>query len=116
MTHAYQNGATKDATGRKLWTDLVSRHANVSLVLSGHYVNQGLIVEKGVKGNTVYQVQADYQNPSVLEPNSYFRILRFNPTAKTIDVKTYSPHLNKNMTDAKNQFTLQNVSFLPATR
>ncbi|MFJ6718700.1 MULTISPECIES: metallophosphoesterase [unclassified Streptomyces] len=116
VTHAYQNGTTKDATGRKLWTDLVSRHANVSLVFSGHYVNQGLITEKGINGNTVYQIQADYQNPSALEPNSYLRILRFNPVAKTISVRTYSPYLNKNMTDAKNQFTLQNVNFPPAKR
>lgn len=116
VTHAYQNGTTKDATGRKLWTNLVSRHANVSLAFSGHYVNQGLITEKGINGNTVYQIQADYQNPSALEPNSYLRILRFNPAAKTISVRTYSPYLNKDMTDAKNQFTLQNVNFLPAKR
>ena len=116
VTHAYQNGTTKDAVGRKLWTNLVSRHANVSMVFSGHYVNQGLIVEKGVHGNTVYQIQADYQNPVTLGPNSYFRILEFNPTAKTVGVRTYSPYLNRSKTDSKNQFTLQNVEFQSANQ
>ncbi|WP_392895134.1 metallophosphoesterase [Streptomyces sp. LN699] len=116
VTHAYQNGATKDGIGQKLWTKLVSRHPNVTMVFSGHYVNQGVIVEKGVNGNTVHQIQADYQNPGTLGPNSYFRILEFNPTAKTVSVQTYSPYLNKNLTDAKNQFTLQGVSFPHARR
>ncbi|WP_053684481.1 metallophosphoesterase [Streptomyces sp. WM4235] len=114
VTHAYQNGTTKDSVGQKLWTRMVSRHPNVTMVFSGHYVNQGVIVEKGVNGNTVHQIQADYQNPGALGPNSYFRILEFNPTAKTVGVQTYSPYLNKNLTDTKNQFTLQNVSFPPA--
>lgn len=116
VTHAYQNGTTKDSVGQKLWNKMVSRHPNVSMVFSGHYVNQGVIVEKGVGGNTVHQIQADYQNPGALGPNSYLRILEFNPTAKTVSVQTYSPYLNKNLTDAKNQFTLQNVSFPHARR
>lgn len=113
VTHAYQRGTQRDATGNKLWTQLVSRHRNVSFVFSGHYVNQGLIAERGQNGNTVYQVQADYQNAKVLDPNSYLRIMEFNPTAKTVDVKTYSPFLNKNLTDGKNQFVIRNVQFMP---
>ncbi|MFB6480502.1 metallophosphoesterase [Streptomyces virginiae] len=116
VTHSYQNGTTKDSVGQKLWTRMVSRLPNVAMVFSGHYVNQGVIVEKGVNGNTVHQIQADYQNPSTLGPNSYLRILEFNPTAKTVSVQTYSPYLNKNLTDGKNQFTLQNVSFPRARR
>ncbi len=113
VTHAYQRGTQRDATGNKLWAQLVSRHANVSFVFSGHYVNQGLITERGQRGNTVYQVQADYQNANVLDPNSYLRIMEFNPTAKTVDVKTYSPYLNRNLTDARNQFVIRNVEFMP---
>ncbi|MFB9687334.1 metallophosphoesterase [Amycolatopsis plumensis] len=114
VTHAYQSGTTKDSVGKKLWTQLVSKHANVSFVFSGHYTAQGLITEKGMNGNTVYQVQADYQNILQLAPNSYFRVMNFDPAARTVAVTTYSPYLNKYLTDAKNQFTLTNVAFLPA--
>ena len=111
VTHAYQSGTTKDANGRKLWTNLVSKYANFQFVFSGHYVAAGVIQEKGVNGNTVYQIQADYQNALLLGPNSYLRVMLFNPTNKTVTVQTYSPYLNRYMTDSKNQFVLNNVSF-----
>src|SRR5688572_7309886 len=62
VTHAYQNGTTKDSNGNKLWTNLVSKHANFRFTFSGHYVNAGVITQQGVNGNTVRQIQADYQN------------------------------------------------------
>ena len=114
VTHAYQNGRTRDGYGPKLWTQLVSRYANVSMVFSGHYVNQGLITDTAVNGNTVYQIQADYQN-LLLAPNSYFRVMEFDTAARTVAVRTYSPYLNRYKTDSANQFTLTNVAFLPAT-
>ncbi|MGS2620145.1 carbohydrate-binding protein [Micromonospora sp. LZ34] len=116
VTHAYQNGTTKDANGTKLWTNLVSRHANFRFTFSGHYVNAGVISQQGVNGNTVHQIQADYQSLSQRDPNSYMRVMTYNPTTDTLDVKTYSPYLNRYMTDAKNQFVLNNINPVsPAT-
>jgi calcineurin-like phosphoesterase family protein len=114
LTHAYQNGSAKDGIGKILWTRMVSRHPNVSFVFSGHYTNQGLIVQKGTSGNTVYQVEADYQDRARLAPNSYLRLVEFDPAARTVTVHTYSPYLNRYLTDARNQFVLTGVAFLPA--
>jgi hypothetical protein len=110
VTHAYQNGATKDSNGTRLWSNLVSRHANFRFTFSGHYVNAGVITQQGRNGNTVHQVQADYQNSSQRDPNSFLRIMTYNPAARTLDVKTYSPFLNSYKTDAKNQFVLSNIN------
>ncbi|MEU7905680.1 metallophosphoesterase [Actinoplanes sp. NPDC049118] len=113
VTHAYQNGTAKDSTGNRLWTNLVSKHANFRFTFSGHYVNAGVITQQGIGGNTVHQIQADYQNLILRDPNSYLRVMTFNPTNKTVDVKTYSPYLNRYMTDVKNQFVLTNVNLVP---
>ncbi|MCP2324275.1 hypothetical protein HDA40_002782 [Hamadaea flava] len=113
VTHAYQNGTTKDSNGTKLWTNLVSKHKNFRFTFSGHYVNAGVIPQAGVNGNTVYQIQADYQDPSTRDPNSFMRVMTFNPTANTLDVKTYSPYLNTYKTDAANQFVLSNINPVP---
>lgn len=113
VTHAYQNGTTKDSNGNKLWTNLVSKHANFRFTFSGHYVNAGVITQQGVNGNTVHQIQADYQNSSQRDPNSFMRVMTYNPTTNSLDVKTYSPFLNSYKTDAKNQFVLNNINPVP---
>lgn len=110
VTHAYQNGETKDTHGNRLWTNLVSRHANFRFTFSGHYVNAGVITQQGVHGNTVRQIQADYQNSTQRDPNSYMRVMTYDATNHSLDVKTYSPFLNRYMTDAKNQFVLSNIN------
>jgi hypothetical protein len=114
VTHDYQDGTTKDRLGKILWTLLVRKHPNVSFVFSGHHTNQGLIVQKGASGNTVYQIEADYQTKHRLAPNSYLRLVEFDPAARTVRVRTYSPYLNRYLANTKNQFTLTNVAFLPA--
>jgi hypothetical protein len=113
VTHAYQNGTTKDTNGNNLWTNLVSKHANFRFTFSGHYVNAGVITQQGVNGNTVHQIQADYQNSTSRDPNSYLRVMTYNATTDSLDVKTYSPFLNRYMTDAKNQFVLNNIRPVP---
>lgn len=114
VTHAYQKGEKKTDIGKRVWKEFVSKHENISFVFSGHHVAAGMIEEKGAKGNTVYQVQADYQNLDKEEPNSYFRHMTFSPSKKTVDVKTYSPHVDKYKDDAANQFTIKNFEFMPA--
>jgi hypothetical protein len=113
VTHAYQNGVTKDTNGNKLWTNLVSKHANFRFTFSGHYVNAGVITQQGVHGNTVHQIQADYQNSSLRDPNSFLRVMTYNPTTDSLDIKSYSPFLNTYKTDAKNQFVLSNIKPVP---
>lgn len=113
-THGYQKGTEKDHTGRQLWSELVRKHRNVSFVFSGHHHTQGVIEEKGEHGNTVYQVQADYQESGKRDPNSYLRMMEFDPKAKKVSVQTYSPFLKKNLTDEENQFTIDGVDFMPA--
>ena len=40
--------------------------------------------------------------------------MEFDPAARTVRVRTYSPYLNRYLTDTKNRFALTDVAFLPA--
>jgi len=98
-------GGTND--GEELWQKLVSQHANVAFVFCGHVLNDGAgrLTSAGVHGNPVHQILANYQErPKGGE--GYLRLVEFLPNGRTVQVKTYSPHLNKYMTDDQQQFVL----------
>ena len=50
----------------------------------------------------MHEMVAAYHDP----PEGYIRLLEFLPDGKTIQVKTYSPHLDKHLTDSDQQFVL----------
>lgn len=120
-THEYQNGADRSAIGERLWESLVRGHQNTRMVLSGHYVSTGSRVDQGDNGNTVYQVQADYQTYSAaaVNDNSYLRLMEFDAAAGVIRVRTFSPYCEATgecpayKTDASNQFEFTAVNFNP---
>lgn len=114
-THDYMNGTTRSAAGQRIW-NAVKDFPNVALILSGHYVNTGQRVDPGTAGNNVYQLMADYQNYNARDPNSYLKILQFDPVAQTVSVQTYSPFLNQHLTDAANRFTLTGVDVFRSFR
>jgi Carboxypeptidase regulatory-like domain/Calcineurin-like phosphoesterase/Bacterial Ig domain len=95
-----------NATGQETWTRL-RKHANVIMVLSGHFTSgpASRRSDVGDNKNLVNQLFADYQSfPN--GGNGWLRILTFHPTSNTISVRTFSPFLNQSMTDALNQFTI----------
>ena len=100
---APHDGSENVNDGQQLWEKLVGKSKNVRLVLSGHVPWAGArSVGKGAGGQTVHELVAAYHDP----PEGYIRLLEFLPDGKTIQVKTYSPHLDKHMTDSDQQFTL----------
>jgi hypothetical protein len=110
-THDFTDGTTRSTVGQRIWNAVAGRFANVSMVVSGHYTNQGYRADIGVNGNVVHQVMADYQTysePAAAE-NSYLRLMRFSPDAGTVDVRTYSPYFNTYKTDLPNQFTISGL-------
>ena len=80
---------------------------NVFLTLAGHY---NTLPGEGqrtsvVSGNTVQGLMSDYQD----QPNGgngWLRIMTFSPASNQINVQTYSPVLNQNMTDTASQFSV----------
>jgi len=95
-----------NATGQETWTRL-RKHSNVIMVLSGHFTggSGARRSDLGDNKNLVNQLFADYQDFSN-GGNGWLRVMTFHPASNTVSVSTYSPFLNKNMTNASNQFTL----------
>lgn len=108
---AQNYGLGADNDGDSMWTKLVRRYSNISMVLSGHEVRgagqdaAGRRIDLGVNGNMVNQILSNYQNMTN-GGNGYLRIMKFHPSTDTIDVTTYSPYLNGYLTDSNNQFTI----------
>lgn len=98
--------------GQELWDKLISRHKNVAFVFSGHVLGDGAayLASEGLHGNVVHQLLANYQ----MRPQGgegYLRLMEFLADGKTVQVKTYSPYLDKYLTDDQQQFVLE----LPAS-
>ena len=98
-----QNKSDGDVNGAQLWNQLVKKNSNVFMVLAGHI--PGIARRDDLEDRVVYQLLSDYQN-FPMGGSGYLRIMTFEPPNDVIRVSTYSPYLDKYLTDNKNQFDL----------
>lgn len=108
FTHKYMNYRYNARTlvGKFIFEELISKHPNIVLVLSGHVLGTG--AERRVdyiKGQPVNQV---LHNSQMLlnGGQGYLRYYTFKINQNTIDAKTYSPYLDKFLTDPAQQFSM----------
>ena len=85
--------------GRQVFKEIVRKYENIKLVLAGHIPGASRHTEvipikgKSAKTRKVHEMLADYQSGPE-GGQGYMRMLRFNPEAKQLSVKTYSPYLD----------------------
>lgn len=109
--HEYENGKAPGSAndGQELWEKLVSKHKNFFLTLNGHVLfdGQGRLTSEAETGNQVHQVLTNYQNRAE-GGHGFMRLIEFLPDGKTVQMKTYSPSLDKFKTDedGQHQFVL----------
>lgn len=107
----YYYGTANDPAGTNdgedIWEDSLRRHGNVAMVLSGHVLNDGTgyVRSTGDRGNTVHQMLANYQFRAA-GGEGYLRLLELLPDGRTIQVKTYSPTLDRYLTSPDQQFVI----------
>lgn len=102
--------------GQQMWDKFVSQHSNIFMVVCGHVLNDGTgaLVSEGKYGNKVFQMLANYQcyvDGSVKGGNGFLRILEIDPGKNRISIRTFSPYINKYLTDPSQQFSFENVRF-----
>ena len=95
------------ADGATVWDELVSRHSNIFLVVSGHIGDSEYVPAEGNSGNTVHQMLVDYQfevpcsaatptgcndhcHSSGYTGNGWLRLLTFDPAQNRVSASTYS--------------------------
>lgn len=96
--------------GEELWEKLVRHHENIFLVLSGHILHdgKGRLTTPNNHGTPCHQILANYQMLAE-GGEGWLRIMRIDPENNLIDVKTYSPHLDRFATDEQNEFVIRNA-------
>jgi hypothetical protein len=113
-THAYVESAAGRSTttrnadgnsGEQIWQEFVRKNPQVFMVLNGHYPAEANQTSTDAAGLPVFEMLADYQGRAN-GGNGWMRLLEFRPADNRVDVKTFSPTLNRFETDANSQFSL----------
>lgn len=110
--HSYPYAANGSAgsinDGQELWDKLVSKHENFRFVFNGHVLSDGTGYRStlGEAGNVVHQMLANYQMKTQGGIGD-MRLLEFKPDGQTVEVRTYSPVLDRHDMAYDQQFTLR---------
>jgi len=92
-----------------IFDQLIKKHPNILMVLSGHVDTSASRTDVGEKGNTIYQILQDYQGQD--SGGGYIRLLEIDTKAGTIGAKMYSPFYDKTKEDAS-KFSFTGVKFV----
>ena len=79
-------------------------------MFNGHFLAIGRVTTKGNNGNIVHQMLANYQDMEK-GGSGYLRLAYCDPSKSQVQIKTYSPYLDSYLSDASNEFTLENCNF-----
>lgn len=118
LTHKYMKGTNARYTsadigtnyGESIWNNLVSQHANIVMLVSGHAssTSVGRRVDTGVNGNKVLQLMVDESliEYSGTRQTGVMALLGFENGGNTVHFNFYSPSEDK-LYRADNQFTVE---------
>lgn len=118
-THTYLRG--KDGVGRetrrsyrrdgnpgeRVWDKFVRRHPQVFMVLCGHVgsAEEYYQISQNDAGGSVLEILADYQGREN-GGDGWLRLIRFDPHRREIQIRTYSPALDRFERDENSEFIL----------
>ena len=104
---ASSNAGYGDMKVSDIFEQYIKPNKNVLMVLSGHVCYSAWREDKGVHGNSIYQMLQDYQ----CNRDGYIRLLDIDTENKTITAKMFSPYLNITLND-QSAFAFRNVKFI----
>jgi hypothetical protein len=88
LLHSPKNGETSP---RAMWQDLVSRHRNIKIVVSGHVGQAGALVDRGRAGNKVVALRGCFHSGGT----NPVRLLRINADANVLRTRVVAPATNE---------------------
>ncbi len=92
-----RNAGYGDLSPYQIYNQLIIKHANILLVLSGHNDTSSWRNDRGENGNRIYQILQDYQGQDF--GGGYLRLLEIDTEKNSIAAKMYSPFYNKQKED-----------------
>jgi hypothetical protein len=103
------NAGYGNLTTQAVYDQLIKKHPNVLMVLSGHVSSSAWRTDPGEKGNIIYQMLQNYQGQDY--GGGYIRLLEIDTQAGTIAARMYSPFYNKTKDDSS-KFSFSGVKFI----
>ncbi len=103
------SGSKDYNNGLEIWNKLVSKHANIFLVMGGHDPCSDVLVRKstGIHGNTVTEMLIDPQDmDKTMSPIGMVAMLYFSEDGSEIEVEWYSTVKNAYYKE-NNQFSIE---------
>ncbi len=103
--YLYELAAGGVSDGQQLWVDLVRRQPNISLVVCGHTLNDGVGRQTSQRPDrsVAHELLANFQMIGK-GGDGFFRIMEVH--ADRIEVRTFSPWLNRYKRTPEHEFTL----------
>ena len=95
-------------SGECVWDKFIRKHSQIYMVLCGHWGQAGgewYQVSKNDAGQEVIEILANYQHREN-GGDGWLRLIQFSPKENEIQIRTYSPSLEKYETDEDSEFTL----------
>ncbi len=114
LTHAYLGpDGSLTTPGIRIWNAL-QHHPGLSFTFNGHYIDAeaAYLASAGEAGNTVHQLFFNMQDRP-LGGTGLLRIMRFDPAAGSVDVRTYTPWTDWYEEAVEHQFLLEEVDLGP---
>lgn len=105
-------GATKlgfvGNDGEAVWEKFARKHANLSFVISGHILQDGVGRRslRGDHGNIVHQMALNFWDGISVGQRAWVRVLRFRPADNRVNVYTYNIHEGRFENDSAYEFSL----------
>lgn len=95
-----------DNAGKDLWDEIVVPNENIQIVMNGHFHHKqgGVYRTMQIGDRTVHQMMSNYQDFEN-GGNGFLRILKFQSRNNKVKVTSYSPYVNKYLTDSANKFS-----------
>ncbi|RYX83729.1 metallophosphoesterase [bacterium] len=103
------NAGYGNLTTQSIYDQMIKKHANILLVLSGHVDSSAWRTDKGEQGNTIYQILQDYQSSD--SGGGYIRLLEIDPEKGTLSAQMYSPFYSKTRED-DSKFSFSDMKFI----
>lgn len=95
LSRGVPDDSTTANTGENIWNKMIRKHANVAMVVCGHWGNDQVLyrTDIGDSGNTVHQLLFDAQ---IAENNAYgfgmVAIMHFSEDGENISIEYYSTY------------------------
>ncbi|MFI4859757.1 MAG: metallophosphoesterase [Phycisphaerales bacterium JB063] len=93
--------------GQQLWDKLVRKHRFL-MTLNGHVLGDGTgyLADTRDDGGTCHQMLINFQMRE-LGGQAYLRLLEFQPNGTTVNVRSYSPIYDRDLTSEDHRFTIE---------